>query len=193
MMKHLFNLLLFLLFVSGTTTAQSTEKNDILLSYGIFTTNEIINITYSVMFDIVDYHTENENYTGTIILNYQYNLSNRLLLGGIFAFSKATSDAYSGDDKIGTEDDTGITFALESKYRYINKKNFQMYSGAGLGLTWTYCTLNPTKGQSQKSTYSYFDFQVIAAGLRFGNAFGGFIEVGIGYKGILNAGISYQF
>jgi hypothetical protein len=45
------------------------------------------------------------------------------------------------------------------------------------------------KGYSNRIT----NFQITAVGVRLGKSLGGFMELGFGYKGLLNFGLSYQF
>lgn len=69
-----------------------------------------------------------------------------------------------------------------------------MYSGFGLGYTFSNEKLSPNQSdvQSMSSKNSSFNFQVIGAGVRIGRKIAGFAELGFGYEGIINLGISYQ-
>ncbi len=72
-----------------------------------------------------------------------------------------------------------------------------MYSGVGLGLALVKSdfALGPDlmlKGKNGEST-QYFTGQLTAVGFRVGKTLAGFAELGFGYKGIVNAGLSYQF
>lgn len=101
------------------------------------------------------------------------------------------------DKSAGRDSSTAYTIAVETDYRYISKPVFQMYSGVGLGLAIvkTDFTLGPDlmlKGKNGEST-QYFTGQLTALGFRVGKTLAGFAELGFGYKGIVNAGLSYQF
>ncbi|MGA2824171.1 MAG: hypothetical protein ABSE72_11665, partial [Bacteroidales bacterium] len=75
---------------------------------------------------------------------------------------------------------------------YLNKRFVRMYSGVGIGIT---IDLGTEKGSGESSSDRNLlpGGQITLMGLRFGRAFGGFVEFGFGTYGILNAGLSYNF
>jgi hypothetical protein len=70
----------------------------------------------------------------------------------------------------------------------------QLYSGVGLGLTiWQQkLASNDPKLSGQDATELMFNFHLNAIGLRVGKALGASLELGVGAKGIINAGLSYR-
>jgi hypothetical protein len=69
----------------------------------------------------------------------------------------------------------------------MNRPGFQLYSSLGFGVTSVYIP------QSQVKSWNYLNLHGSLLGMRFGGQFGGFVEFGYGYKGIVNAGIAMQF
>jgi hypothetical protein len=76
----------------------------------------------------------------------------------------------------------------------VKQEVIQLYTMLGLGVT-----LNTEKGSynstgdTDTETSSNLAFQVTPIGMRIGRKLGGFAELGFGYKGIMNFGLSYRF
>ncbi len=64
----------------------------------------------------------------------------------------------------------------------------QLYSGLSAGIS-----VFTQSDSSQSGSKTIFAFQVNAIGLRVGHKFGGFFELGFGFDGIINAGLSVKF
>ena len=113
----------------------------------------------------------------------------------ITAYSYPTykEDMFVGDSNIGTVSHNHISFGLDANYYYISSEMFQMYSGIGVAYTTQSDKYDGDQSGIEDGKSSYFNFQLNAVGFRYGSAFGVFAELGFGYKGIINAGISYQF
>ena len=67
---------------------------------------------------------------------------------------------------------------------------FEMYSGASFGLSFIHedYTINSERNESFKQPSVHIN----GLGLRFGDKFGGFFEVGVGARGIMSCGLSYR-
>ena len=90
-------------------------------------------------------------------------------------------------------DQSFVTFGVGTEYHYVNADWFQMYSGLSVGYTFQTLNYNGSSSDFEDGSDSYFNFQVNALGFRFGKEFAGFLELGVGYRGIANVGVSYQF
>jgi hypothetical protein len=77
-------------------------------------------------------------------------------------------------------------------FNYVNKPVIRMYSGIGIGLTINLSSVK-LNGQTDHDRKLLPGGQLTLMGLRFGRAFGGFVEFGFGTYGIVNAGLSYKF
>ena len=78
------------------------------------------------------------------------------------------------------------TIAMEYVFNYVYRPIWQLYTSLGLGTTITKIH------QSKLSNSIDFNMHFSPLGLRVGKDVGGFIELGFGYKGFLNAGISVR-
>jgi hypothetical protein len=137
------------------------------------------------------------NYFGT----YRYYITNGLALG-ISVGTQTTSGKDTCNCTVpGTQPGKGplydfstrtITVGAELTWVIASEQFFQVYQGLGAGVSFfdehdTY----PDKTTSSLTGIRYVG-QVTLGGLRFGRALGAYVEIGYGYKGIVNGGLSYQ-
>ncbi len=179
------------------TQAQTKSSSDLSLSIGQGTSQEFL----STFEDIIDKfvggtitYGDRQTIPG-ITIRYSKAIKDRWLLGGVFGYQTQSKDVFVSGTKSGKIETNLYTVALESDYRYISKPSFRLYSGLGLGYTFgknNYDGNNSSISLNRKSQ-NYFNFQATALGFRFGEQLGIFAELGFGYKGVLNAGLSYQF
>ena len=200
-MKKLFILsasIILLVATSNNKLFAQDSKHDISVSYGVLTNDEFIDFYSDLFIDMftLGYETtDNTKELGGIFITYK-NIAHKFNWGITAGYDAIlSSDVKDKDTLVGKAYSNRITIAFEAEYRYINKEFFQMYSGLGVGYSFRKDTYKPNLGEDQEKTYNmdHFNFQLTAAGVRFGKSFGGFMELGFGYKGILNFGLSYQF
>ncbi|MDR0798973.1 MAG: hypothetical protein LBN18_04345 [Dysgonamonadaceae bacterium] len=125
-------------------------------------------------------------------LNYRYWLSDRFALGASYTFDYNTVRVrHDNTPNVAAnwKDHSRLfhTFAIEGVYNYVSKPSWQFYGMLGAGVTIVHISDVPVE------TWVGPNFQLSPFGMRFGKDIGGFFELGYGYKGILNAGISYRF
>ncbi len=149
---------------------------------------------FSTAFTLGGITYKDETSWGSLYINYNYSISDKFTLGGLVAFEQITNKVLSNGSKIGNSRAVFYTIAFEAAFRYVRNNNFQMYSG--LGLAYTYGSMSfestTTLEDDSKSTAHLPNFHLTGVGIRFGKKFGGIIELGFGYKGLVNAGISFQ-
>lgn len=197
-MKFLFILsasIILLIATSNNKLFAQDSKHDISVSYGVLTNDQFLDFYSDLFIDIftLGYETtDNTKELGGIFITYK-NIAHKFNWGITAGYDAIlSSDIKDKDTLVGKGYSNRITIALEGDYRYINKDIFQMYSGLGLGYTFRKDTYNPDIGPEQTNNINHFNFQLTAVGVRFGKSLGGFMELGFGYKGILNFGLSYQ-
>jgi hypothetical protein len=84
------------------------------------------------------------------------------------------------------------TVALELNWLYLNRRHFQLYGGAGVGLS-HWLEFDQDKDLSKYTeTGNKVGYNLTLLGFRFGGDLGGFVELGAGYKGLVSCGLSYQ-
>jgi len=76
---------------------------------------------------------------------------------------------------------------------YLSSDWVQISSGGSVACTSQSSDYTRASSDFADNSGGHFTFQVNAVGVRVGKAIAGVVEVGIGYKGILNLGFSYQF
>ena len=84
-----------------------------------------------------------------------------------------------------------FTVGVGTDYRYISRNIFQMYSG--VSVAYTSENVKSSGSYNSPDTNGFVNYQFNVLGFRVGKKFAGFAELGYGYKGIINAGVSYQF
>lgn len=178
--------------------AQEKGSSEFSLGYGLATSTQFvydIGDMWGSIFTLGNVTYDREKSSGAIHLGYKYSIGNKFTLGAVFVYEQVNNDVKSGNDLLGKNVNRFYTLALESDFRYISKEKFQMYSGLGLGYTFGNQDFEASAATEQDADYQVhlINFQITGIGVRVGKSFGGFAELGFGYKGIINLGISYQF
>lgn len=183
------------LFMSFTLLmGQETKPNAVTLSYGVASTDEIMSIWGDVFGSIVGYSREEVKTSGVIILNYNRDIAKLWSIGGGLAYEQSVGNAYILGNKVGKDNRYYLTIALEGRINYLKKPIFNLYSGLGLGYTIAKGTITyDDKSPDTKQDFSHVNYQITAVGFRVGKDLAGVAEVGFGYKGIANIGVSYRF
>ena len=166
------------LMTALNVNAQDNLQNEISIAYGGGANSDIVSSIANGMFT-----GKQTGYWGPISLEYFHYLENSgLAFGGVAAISGCKWDDESSAKS------TYFSLMPSVKYRWLNKKNFAMYSKAAIGLT-----INSESGNSKSETTTMFNWQASVIGAEFGGAFRGFVELGTGEQGIILAGLRYKF
>jgi hypothetical protein len=200
---------------SGTAETKPTKRsqtdmpNDFYAGYGA------LSIFYFTgrMKHSSDYPTEtsyydgvyyyNTDYTeptspGTFYLGFARSLNKVISVGFMFGYQDIKyTETFKKDYTDTTEykinaSDQLLTGIARVTFCYLNKPSIRMYSGIGIGIT---IDFGKASGDVDTKTERKLwpGGQLTLMGLRFGRAFGGFVEFGFGSYGIVNAGLSYKF
>lgn len=172
------------------------EKHEISASYGMVTVDQIADIFAQVLVVVLtlgNFEMDNQDYSGAWFLTYKYGVSYRLDLGLTAGLDRVKGNLLWDDELQGTFRQGHYTTAAEMTYRWVKKDLFTLYSGLGLGYTFTSIITDPIAGESEKTNSGHATGQMNLLGLRIGKKFGVFTEFGFGYKGIINLGASYKF
>lgn len=190
-------ILILSLFAGSLQLNGQYLHHDITASYGIVTTDQVADVLKDVLttiFSFGTYEKDNYNYSGALFLTYKRPVTFRLHLGGTIGMDNVSGDLVSDNIKYGEFATSHTTLATEADLRWVKRNWLQMYSGLGLGYTFTSEQGTYTNtGESDINRSGHLAIQANALGIRLGKRLGGFMEVGFGYKGILNFGLSYQF
>jgi hypothetical protein len=181
-------------FVSTAGFAQ-TRKHDLSLSYGVLSIDQLADVFTDVLTIVLTlgaYSKDNMESTGVPFLTYHYSRNSKFGFGFAVGGYQSTGDLRILGETVGDFKETNYVGALELDYRWVMKKGFQLYSGAGLGVRirkGTYHDADSTETLSKTLP----TFHINALGLRVGRKVGFFAELGVGYKGIFSAGLNAQF
>jgi hypothetical protein len=192
------SLILFSISLSAQSYYRSYDHHDISVSYGLFTPSQFWVVDSPILNDSFPaelYVSDNYKGSGAIGLTYRHMFKNENMLWGVSAgMSNASWEIFNVGINEGELKRTYYTLAMEWQYRWRNQGVVQMYSGVDLGYTFGQETFTPTEAGATATTTSIgqFGYQVNAIGARFGKKFGGYVEFGYGFKGIINLGLSLQ-
>lgn len=185
--------LLLLLFASQVIFAQ---RNSLSIGYGLVTTDQFITSFSSALAGaFAGSSATNIKSTGAIALSYHhFNAANRAGLGVALVYDKLSSDIVnSSKTKISSSTTQAITAALEGKLKYNKGEHFNLYGLLGAGYTFNKTTYDPPPASGKESNNSHFNFQVTPIGVQFGGAVKGYVELGVGYKGLVSGGLQFNF
>lgn len=89
------------------------------------------------------------------------------------------------------------TVAAEYLYNYVNLKYFRCYTYVGAGCSFvtkiiTSYSHYPQLTEATVGHVAAFNMQYAPVGISAGGQLAAFFEIGFGYKGLLNCGLSYR-
>jgi hypothetical protein len=188
--------------LTGTPPKPQTQtllQNDFYAGYGGFSVFYFTGIN-SGSFDLIrTSNLKDEQSAGTFFLGYQRSLNTVVSTGFLFGYQNFNRTGmgyiYQSDNTTPeaiTVNNNLIMGIARVTFNYVNKPVIRMYSGIGIGLTINLSSVK-LNGQTDHDRKLLPGGQLTLMGLRFGRAFGGFVEFGFGTYGIVNAGLSYKF
>lgn len=201
-MKRVTSIVLFCIFFQQTTLAQvrTGGRNEISASYGFVTNSQLLDalLGLGIAFGSLGELTYNAtDYSGGLFITYRRSSANNRFHYGIAAgYDKISGDfSNQSGSKKGDFTDTNITLAAEGAVSYMNKPTVRLYGLLGAGYTFNSYKNTVKIGGNEIETLkgSYPNFQFTPIGASFGKNIGGYIELGLGYKGILNLGLYARF
>lgn len=168
-------------------------KHELGVFYGAASASNILSV-YSEMFAAAA--GDQSAFWGPIGVEYFYHTSPIVSVGGVVEYAGCKAI----DEKTGNKDlnETFLTVMPSVKFNWLRKKNFGMYSGLSAGVMFLSLSANENAKKAdpnaEDETLVSFMFQATALGMEFGSpTFRGFIETGLGEKGLFCAGLRYKF
>lgn len=173
-------------------------KHDLSLQYCLVTTPDIFDASHDLItssWDGEEFSRNNVHWTGGFYGTFRYFFTDIQSVDAVFGYSRTNGDLELGGIKQGESIRDFYTVGVEWSIHYIRKENFQMYSGGGLGVTFVFedNSYYQTSERSYSDSKAYPNFDFTFVGFRFGGRIAGFIETGLGYKGLIAFGCSAQF
>ncbi|MDR0371342.1 MAG: porin family protein [Prevotellaceae bacterium] len=181
-----------LLFSMSNEAKAQYNGHEFEVGIGAWSSNDIIFSLADMVVSVVplDVSFKDHSSTGAFYAGYKYLFTERFGLGATLAYGRDAFNCYStADAMVGRLNRNHFTFALEADYKYWQKGIWNVYGLAGVGVTYFNQAYKPNVGAISKNHKWHPNIQLTPVGIKAGNAFGGFAEVGIGYKGVINAGL----
>ncbi len=200
-MKHFITISIILFYavipVQSQNLPERSVSNEIRLSYGMITIPEISNglasiwpsVGIKILKDtIIDSYSSMH---GVITFEYNKFINKWITLGGSFGINPIGT-------KITTKHGADLSWNFymlnlmpKINVYYLHHENVSLYSGIEAGLSLV--VFNDHEGSSSTMNAGVSPaFHFNAFGIRLGNQIGGFIEWGVGYRGVVNLGASMK-
>ncbi len=182
------------------STYSFSQEHQVSVGMGVGSTPQIIDAFMEIGsdFSLIFFHATSTlnktNNIGEYRLAYGYTPKDRWNFGGAFSFNQSQFDVVSTEGKIGERVINYYTLAAESSYYFMKKEKLKLYALLGAG-----ATLGSLKekdflsDKENRSRGTFFNFQITPIGISYGKQWGGFAELGFGYRGILSFGVFYNF
>lgn len=197
-MKKLFSLSILLLTAGFTFAQHMPTKSDnllapirIKLSAGLYTSKDI--------YTNLEYGTNDvwgKNATATYFLSFSFFQHKKLEVGLGLGYQRGRREnqvIFQNGTYIDEERPVYFyTFMPELRLNWIQSEDglFELYSGASVGITFV-DEQNPDP--SENDFFPIPAFHINGLGMSFGKTFTGFMEIGMGSRGLLSGGIAYRF
>jgi|SRR5690554_2445072 len=192
MMKKILFIGAFLLIFSNLYS----QEHQISAGYGIGSSNQMLDF-FETTFSSIFLPTASLNETssvGEFRVAYAYTPKERWHYGAAISYSQSEHDVSYFGEKIGEQVNTYYTIAVETSYSFLKKEKLNIYALLGAGAT--FATSEQTQYDPKTTSDSndtLFNFQVTPVGISYGKQWGGFAELGFGYRGIFSFGAFYNF
>ncbi|MDR1652116.1 MAG: hypothetical protein LBS01_00420 [Prevotellaceae bacterium] len=183
--------------IMETIAQENGRKHEISIGAGIWSTGNLA-FTLSDAFinaiDIAgDVQLENRSASPVYHVSYKHFPNRKLAIGVTLAAGTEKATGRDENQHNGKLKRSYANIAIEPAYYYLNREKFKLYGLVGVGLLYLYQNYTPNNGKEKDQSLYAADFQVTPIGIKVGNAIGGYLEAGIGYKGIISCGFFCRF
>lgn len=166
-------------------------KNEVAASVGLGT-HAYIGVAFGDVFtEMIEGKGSSNRFTGAYSLTYLRNVSKHTALG----ISGTYEQMYRKSDSGYKTTEEFITVMPTVRLYWFRSSAFGMYSRLAAGASfrkYEYKDEGMTEPKNKSNTY--FAFHAAPIGLELGSrTFSGFLELGYGYHGIVNAGLKFGF
>lgn len=188
--------LILLVLFANMVIGQEKGTSDININAGVLTSNDILTLTSDFVLASISggnivYDTK--KVYPAMGLDYKYAIKKNLFVLVSGSYQKIEEDILVNKQKEGTISRNFISTGLGLEYHYLNSNWFQLYSGVIAGYTFERSNVEYRNNPKENKKNNYFNFHIDAIGIRIGNKLALTGALGLGYKGIFNLGVSYQF
>jgi len=188
------HMLTSLLFLGFTCQAQPDTNREIQIGYSPWARERFVNDALRLLFfrTLNTTPSRKMDFSDSFSVSYRYQLRSKFSIGLTGAVTAGESYRQYLFESPSNYQDRSVLIAFETKFIYMNKSRLSMYSLAGLGSMLRY-EKDLEKPETRTRTLLRPTGQLTPFGIRYGKNTGAFAELGWGYKGILNLGVSVKF
>jgi len=184
-----------LIFTTTPSAHAQQPENRLSVSVGVGTLPELAESMGHVLGTVFTGASYSTEVRGTPVaggIQYERFLSPRIALLGTAGMQRIRRDAFVGSEPRGTLTST-YTHALAGfNVHYLRGQRAGLYSGASAGLGLRSESFDGQDG-AEPGRDTLVGLQVTALGMRVRRPLGAFVELGVGYRGMVAAGLSYEF
>ena len=211
-MKHILTAAAALLL---TVTASYAQKNrvrdvdyfprsEIYLQYGTPSLMELSTILSPNFHDeVTNGETRNHKFSGIAAIGYNFFIHPRVSIGLDFGYGYGSSDIYISDvDEFGPAGEPeficravvmNYSCHLSGAFTYWQQGPMECSGALYLGVNYMDESVrNAVSDELEPNDHLNFSFHITAVKFRYGDMVGGFAELGFGYRGLLNVGLSIK-
>jgi hypothetical protein len=182
----------FLYFIGRhSCSAQVVSKYEVQVSYGPLAREQVLDDFVEQLLWSSFNQIPKWDFSNSYAITYRYQGRRRVAIGLTSGFTTHTTYRTYYSDSKSFYKHSSFTTAFETKFTYIERPLVQLYAITGVGIL-----IVRTKDQritNATKTYGWPTCQLTPIGIRVGKKFAGFAELGYGYKGIANFGVSARF
>ena len=211
-MKYLITAAAALLLMSSAAFAQKNmvrdvdyfPRSEIYLQYGTPSLMELTTILSPNFHDeVTNGETRNHKFSGIAAIGYNFFIHPRVSIGLDFGYGYGSSDMYISDvDEFGPAGEPefmckavvmNYSCHLSGAFTYWQQGPMECSGALYLGVNYMDESVrNAVSDELEPNDHLNFSFHITAVKFRYGDMVGGFAELGFGYRGLLNVGLSIK-
>lgn len=193
MKRILLSIVVVFLTLPSQAQSNNNRNNSFLrldLAVGLYTSKDL--------YSSFQYNTSSvwgPNSKPTIFLSTYFFSIKKIELGAAIGYQNANLEEavfdINGNNRTAIVDINYYTLMPQIRFNWVQSEDeiFELYSSAGIAFTFAY----EQRLDTQENSFSPIPgIHITGMGVRFGRTLGGFMEVGVGSKGFMSAGISYR-
>lgn len=211
-MKHILTAAAALLLISSAAFAQKNmvrdvdyfPRSEIYLQYGTPSLMELTTILSPNFHDeVTNGETRNHKFSGIAAIGYNFFVHPRVSIGLDFGYGYGSSDMYISDvDEFGPAGEPeficravvmNYSCHLSGAFTYWQQGPMECSGALYLGVNYMDESVrDAVSDEPEPNDHLNFSFHITAVKFRYGDMVGGFAELGFGYRGLLNVGLSIK-
>ena len=211
-MKHILTAAAALLLISSAAFAQKNmvrdvdyfPRSEIYLQYGTPSLMELTTILSPNFHDeVTNGETRNHKFSGIAAIGYNFFVHPRVSIGLDFGYGYGSSDMYISDvDEFGPAGEPefmckavvmNYSCHLSGAFTYWQQGPMECSGALYLGVNYMDESVrDAVSDELEPNDHLNFSFHITAVKFRYGDMVGGFAELGFGYRGLVNVGLSIK-